>query len=264
MASPKTLFHEKKAIVEKVIRETDETRSILLRPEGGFAFKPGQFAMLTAPEAGEAPFAPSSSPGKTDTVQFTVKRAGRVSSAMHALKPGDIAGIRGPYGKPFSPGPQEDPEILIVCRDIGMANAVPFLHAVPELTTDFAKTVIWADPSSEFPKESEIPHFNGTTGLMRLAVSSGNRPAADFAAGLKRSGIHPERASVLLFCGDEENRSLAESVHHSGFRPEFIFIWTERKMSCAIGQCRHCAIGHVSVCLEGPLLPWSVLRSLRG
>jgi hypothetical protein len=35
-------------------------------------------------------------------------------------------------------------------------------------------------------------------------------------------------------------------------------------MSCAIGQCRHCTIDHLYVCREGPLLPMSGLRNLRG
>jgi len=264
MASSKTLFQVKKAVVERVIRETPDTRSILLRPEGGFSFRPGQFAMVTAPDAGEAPFAPSSSAEKTDTVRFTVRRVGSVTSRIHALKPGDIVGIRGPYGKPFSPEPQTDPEIAFLCRGIGMATVMPFLCAVLSGKNNFTKIALWADPAGEFPKAGDNPDFSGTIDVMRLEESSGNDSVMNQVGSLTRSGFHAEHGSVLLFCGQKENRILSEALLRSGFRPECIFLWTERKMSCAIGQCRHCTVDHLYVCREGPLLPMSGLRNLRG
>jgi hypothetical protein len=262
--SSRTLFHVKKAIVERVTRETQDTRTILLRPDGGFSFKPGQFAMVTAPDAGEAPFAPSSSAVKTDTVQFTVKRAGRVTSAIHVLKPGDAVGIRGPYGKPFSPERRDDPEIAFFCRGIGMATVIPFLHAVPDGKENHAKIALWADPSGAFPKAGENSDFTRSIGMMRMDESPGIGSAMKLAGSLKQSGFHPDRASVLLFCGQEENANLSGALLRCGFRPECIFLWTERKMACAIGQCRHCTIEHLTLCREGPLLPLSGLRNLRG
>ena len=264
MASSKTLFQVKKAVVERVIRETPDTRSILLRPEGGFSFRPGQFAMVTAQEAGEAPFAPSSSAEKTDTVQFTVRRAGSVTFGIHALKPGDVVGIRGPYGKPFSLEHQAETEIIFLCRGIGMATVMPFLCAVLDRKNSFTKIALWTDPAGTFPKAGENPDFTGTIDVMRMEESSGNDSVLNQVNSLTRSGFHPERASVLLFCGQEENGILSEALLRSGFRPESIFLWTERKMSCAIGQCRHCTVDHLYVCREGPLLPMSGLRNLRG
>jgi NAD(P)H-flavin reductase len=197
-------------------------------------------------------------------IQFTIRRAGSVTSRIHALKPGDIVGIRGPYGKPFSPEPQTDPEIVFLCRGIGMATVIPFLHAVLDRKNHFTKIALWADPAGAFPKAGENPDFIGTIDVMRLEESSGNDSVMNQVGSLTRSGFHAERASVLLFCGPEENVNLSEALLRSGFRSECIFLWTERKMSCAIGQCRHCTIDHLYVCKEGPLLPMSGLRNLRG
>jgi hypothetical protein len=145
-----------------------------------------------------------------------------------------------------------------------MATAVPFLHAVLGGKNGSHKIALWADPAAAFPKAEENSGLAGKAGMMRLEESSGIDSAADQADSLIRSGFDPARASVLLFCGTEENRIHSEALLHRGFGSERIFLWTETKMVCAVGQCRHCTIGHLTVCREGPLLPMAGFGNLRG
>jgi NAD(P)H-flavin reductase len=67
-------------------------------PESEFIFRTGEFIELTINGYGEAPFTPSSSPLIKDMLQVTVMRAGYVTEKIHALMPGDVVGIRGPFG----------------------------------------------------------------------------------------------------------------------------------------------------------------------
>ncbi|HJX10216.1 MAG TPA: FAD-binding oxidoreductase, partial [Candidatus Binatia bacterium] len=63
--------------------------------------KPGQFAEVSIPGIGEAPISISSSPTRDDSFEMVVRKAGRVSGAMHHLRAGDKVFIRGPFGTTF-------------------------------------------------------------------------------------------------------------------------------------------------------------------
>jgi NAD(P)H-flavin reductase len=66
-----------------------------------FAFKPGQCAMISLLGKGECMFAISSSPTKKDYIEVSVMRHGKVTSALHECEPGDVVGVRGPYGNNY-------------------------------------------------------------------------------------------------------------------------------------------------------------------
>ena len=61
---------------------------------------PGQFVEVSIMGMGESPISVSSSPnGKT--FEIVVRKVGDVTTKLHAMKPGDKVGIRGPFGKGF-------------------------------------------------------------------------------------------------------------------------------------------------------------------
>ena len=66
--------------------------------EQKFAYKAGQFAELSVAGKGEIHIGIASSPTEKGFVMFTVNKVGLVSSHLHAMKSGDIMGIRGPMG----------------------------------------------------------------------------------------------------------------------------------------------------------------------
>lgn len=59
-----------------------------------FAYLPGQFAEVSVFGTGEAPFGIASSPTEDDYLLFTVKRAGKVTQALHDSEPGRKIGVR--------------------------------------------------------------------------------------------------------------------------------------------------------------------------
>jgi len=66
-----------------------------------FSFKCGQCAMLSVLGKGESMISVSSSPLINDYLQFSILKSGRVTTALHEMEPGDVIGIRGPYGNGF-------------------------------------------------------------------------------------------------------------------------------------------------------------------
>jgi hypothetical protein len=90
----------------RVIPETGDTKTFHIQfldsaLRETFSFLSGQFAEYSVFGEGEATFCISSSPTRRDHLEFSVKRVGRVTEALHQLNQGDIIGLRGPYGNHF-------------------------------------------------------------------------------------------------------------------------------------------------------------------
>src|SRR5690348_14454420 len=59
---------------------------------------PGQFDMLYAFGVGEVPISTSGDPAGGDTLVHTIRAVGAVTKALCAARPGDVVGVRGPFG----------------------------------------------------------------------------------------------------------------------------------------------------------------------
>jgi NAD(P)H-flavin reductase len=57
-------------------------------------------------------------------------------------------------------------------------------------------------------------------------------------------------------------RCLVGELQESGLADDRIFLSLERRMSCGIGRCCHCAVGPLLCCTDGPVFPLSVLRQI--
>ncbi|MEM4424817.1 MAG: FAD-binding oxidoreductase, partial [Candidatus Nezhaarchaeales archaeon] len=58
-----------------------------------FTFKPGQFVEVSVPGVGESPISICKSPTRPGPLELLIRRVGRVTNAIHKLKPGDVVGI---------------------------------------------------------------------------------------------------------------------------------------------------------------------------
>jgi len=107
--------------ISKIIQENDinDLKTFRLEfqnPEDAKAYKhiPGQFGELTIFGYGECPIGIASSPTDGDFVEFTVKRVGVVTTALHEMKEGDTIGLRGPFGNGWPMDRLKGHHILII------------------------------------------------------------------------------------------------------------------------------------------------------
>ena len=89
------------AVIEKIIDETYDTKTFHFnfkdeKLRGEFTFESGQFGEYSVFGIGEATFCISSSPTRRDHLEYTVKRVGKVTNALHRLGVGAEIGFRGP------------------------------------------------------------------------------------------------------------------------------------------------------------------------
>ena len=87
-------------------QETPDTYTFAMTPVEGDAtlrFSPGQFNMLYLFGLGEVPISISGDPDKPEVLVHTARAMGSVTRAFAALGPGEMVGIRGPFGSTCAP-----------------------------------------------------------------------------------------------------------------------------------------------------------------
>src|SRR5712692_6704996 len=87
--------------VQRVRREIPDTFTLEMEPADGSSIPPfasGQFNMLYVFGVGEVPISISGDPAKPKPLVHTTRAVGTVTKTMRELKPGDVLGVRGPFG----------------------------------------------------------------------------------------------------------------------------------------------------------------------
>ena len=150
-----------KAKIEKIITETPTIKTFVLRPEEPVGFLAGQFMQVSVPGMGECPFTPSSDPQQTETIEFTVMKAGTVTAKLHAMEEGEALGIRGPYGKPYPIKDYYGKEIYIVGGGVGLAPLRSLLFALFHEINNLKKIEVrfGARTPSDIAYKNAIPNW---------------------------------------------------------------------------------------------------------
>src|SRR4030066_1963902 len=108
-------------VVDKIITEV-HTKDIktfrfkFVKPEdeAKYSYIPGQFGELSIYGKGESPIGIASSPTQKGYVEFTVQKAGVVTTALHEMEEGALMGIRGPMGNSWPLEFLEGKNIVVV------------------------------------------------------------------------------------------------------------------------------------------------------
>lgn len=272
-------YQPKEVVINRIYRDTPIVKRFtvefkLKKDQKEFEFIPGQIIELSLPGYNEAPFAVCSSAIKTDNFQITVRKAGRLTEAMHQLKVGDIFGVRGPYGNGFPLDVIKKRNTLIIAGGIGF---IPFRSLLMTI----------ADDKKNYPKDLQV--FYGTktedellfeTEYARwmkmydfhITLDKGKK--RKIAAGMVCDiglvtkliqQLHVNPNSIAIVCGPPVMcQFVINELKKLKFKDEDIYLSLERKMECGVGVCEHCAVGSKFVCKDGPIFQWSELKDIKG
>jgi NAD(P)H-flavin reductase len=83
--------------------------------------------MLYAFGVGEAAISASGDPAAPDTVH-TVRALGAVTRALCALAPGQVVGVRGPFGQPWPVEVAAGGDLLLIAGGLGLAPLRPVVY----------------------------------------------------------------------------------------------------------------------------------------
>ena len=268
------------ALVPKVARivdvtgETDseDVKTFTVVPEGwkAFDYMPGQCAMLSVFGEGECMISITSTHAENAPFEFSIKRVGRVTGALHELEVGHRIGVRGPYGNHFPAADWKGKNLLFIGGGIGLAPLRSVINYCLGRRSDYgAVTIVYGARSP------------GDLCFKRdLYQTWGERDDCDVhltvdAAGDDWSGavalvphyledMNPSpRETVAVTCGPPIMiKFTIEALKRLGFADDQIVTTLELKMQCGVGKCGRCNIGSRYVCTDGPVFTYAQMKTM--
>lgn len=222
---------------------------------------PGQFVEVTVPLAGEAPISISSSPDRSGTFELMVRRAGRVTAAMHDRGVGAKLGIRGPFGTHFPVDTaMRGHDVVFIAGGIGLAPLRSAIHYVLAHRADYGGVTILygAKSPSERLFVDELAAWvarDDVRCMQTVDRADGNwrGEVGVITKLIPSAGIEPKRV-VVVCCGPPiMYKFVVVSLYAVDVPDQSIFVSLERRMKCGIGKCGHCQIGGLYACTDGPV-----------
>lgn len=258
--------------IVEIIEETRDIKTFRLQGDSLFSYLPGQFAEVFVPGRGEAPFSITSSPTTEGILEFSIKRIGTVTTALHRLGEGEKIGVRGPYGNGFPLEELKNRNLLFVGGGIGLAPLRSLINYVlsPQHREEFGEVFILYGARSpedlvfkwELEKWQERKDLN-----LLVTVDRGNN------SWKGRVGLVPQVLKEEVKVDAKEWKSIVcgppimikftiKSLLEMAFSPSQIITTLEMRMKCGLGKCGRCNIGPFYVCQEGPVFSYEVLQKL--
>lgn len=230
---------------------------------------PGQFMMLWAFGVGEVPISVSGLPGDS-RLRHTIRRVGPVTERLGDVVPGEVIGVRGPFGTGWDLDGARGHDALVMAGGLGLAPLRPVVEHLLDRREEFERVAILIGARSpvDLPFTDDIARWTDR-GDVHLAVTvDAATPGWHGNVGVVTTlvaSLEVDPTTTRAFvCGPEVMmrfavRSLLERRHD----PTHIGVSLERNMQCAVGHCGHCQLGPEFVCRDGPVFPWErVARQL--
>jgi anaerobic sulfite reductase subunit B len=257
--------------VTRRTQELSDTWTLELEPVSGdrIDFAPGQFTMLYAFGIGEVPISVSGEPG--GPLVHTVRAVGAVSEAICAAQPGDVLGVRGPFGNVWPVEAAAGADIVVVAGGIGLAPLRPAVLQVLGRRGEYGDVAVLygSRTPADMLYKLELQRLRGRFDL-QVDVT------VDFAgAGWQgKVGVVPKLvagarfdpgATVAFVCGPEIMMHFAaRALLDRGVPSDRIYLSMERNMRCGLGHCGHCQLGPTLICRDGPVYRYDEMEQLMG
>ena len=252
--------------LHRVIRTVRETHDVVtLELETGDAngqAQPGQFNMLHVPGVGEAAISLSADPAAAGRLVHTVRALGSVSEALTRRRPGEVVGVRGPFGVGWPVTEIAGRDVVVIAGGIGLAPLRPIVHHVLAQRDCCARVAVLYGTRSpgDILYRAEVARWRGRLDVqvevtVDSAPESWRGSVGVVTRLLPRVRFDPEDVVVML-CGPEVMmRVTAAALRDRGVVRERIWVSLERHMTCGAGFCGRCQLGPVLVCRDGPVFP---------
>ena len=241
--------------IKNVVKHTDLEYTFSMEFKGDV--RPGQFFEVSLPKYGEAPISVSGI--GEDTVDFTIRRVGKVTNEIFENYVGDSLYIRGPYGNGFDVDNYKGKEIVIIAGGTGLSPVRGVVNYFAEHTDEAVSTTLIAGFKS--PKDVLFKDdFQAWKEKINVIQTVHSAPegyegpvgmVTKYIPDLKFENI--ENAVFICVGPPIMIKFTIMEIQKLGVPDESIWISHERKMCCGLGKCGHCKIGSTYICLDGPV-----------
>lgn len=256
--------------VQKMIEETSDTFTLEIGasvPGGEFAFRPGQFNMLYIFGVGEVPISISGNPADTHILVHTTRAVGSVTSAMRRLRPGDMLGVRGPFGSSWPLEQAVGRDLVLVAGGLGLAPLRPLIYEVLAKRECFGRVALLYGaraPEDILYREELAAWHNSGAMAVYLTVDRAVEPwpgNVGLVTRLIPRAPFGRHSCLALVCGPEiMMQASVAALEQRGVAPQRIFLSVERNMKCGCRLCGRCQWGPYFVCCDGPVFCYADVR----
>ncbi|VEN72905.1 Heterodisulfide reductase subunit F [Candidatus Desulfarcum epimagneticum] len=247
---------------------------VFLNPgdEEKFAYAAGQFAELSVAGVGEIPIGIASSPTEKGFVMFTVFKTGKVTAHLHAMKEGDIMGIRGPLGNWYPWDMLEGKNVLIIGGGFAFttlrSSIVYMLDPANRSKFKDIHVVYGARSPGMLLYKEELMEWEARDDIhMHITVDATDDPDWKYNTGFVPT-ITEQKAppagedTYAIICGPPIMIKFTQPVLDKlGYMHDHIIMSLENRMKCGIGLCGRCGIGKELVCKDGPVFTLEQLKT---
>jgi len=236
-----------------------------------FTYIPGQCAMISLFGKGECFFAISSSPTKKDYIEVSVMRLGKVTKTLHESEPGDVVGVRAPYGNGFDVDSWKGKKLVFIGGGIGQAPLRSLINYVVDNKKDYGKLdIIYGARTSTdlcFTDEFEVLKKQNDVNV-HLSIDEKEKDWKEFVGFVPTNllNVKPSpKNTIAITCGPPIMiKFVIQNLEKLGFTEDQIFTTLEMRMKCGIGKCGRCNIGNLYVCKDGPVFSYKQLKNIKG
>lgn len=238
-----------------VVKHTDLEYTFTMAFDG--EVKPGQFFEISIPKYGEAPISVSGI--GEGTVDFTIRRVGKVTNEIFENYVGDTLLIRGPYGNGFDVENYKGKEVVVIAGGTGVSPVRGVVQYFAKHVEEAKSTTLiagfrspsdvlfkadfeyWKDRINVIKTVDRAPEeYEGPVGMVTKYIPD-----------LKFEDI--ENTAFICVGPPIMIKFTVMEILKLGVPEKNIWISHERKMCCGLGKCGHCKIGSTYVCLDGPV-----------
>ena len=220
----------------------------------------GQFDMLYAFGVGEVPISTSGSHEADAPLIHTIRAVGAVTTALCALEPGAVVGVRGPFGNEWPLAEATGGDLVVVAGGIGLAPLRPAIRHALEHREDFGavSVLVGARTPQDLLFRDELEQWRSRLDLEVDVTVDAAQPGWHGRVGLVTTlipgAVMNPAAAVALVCGPEVMMTfVVRALVERGLPLECIWVSMERNMRCAVGHCGHCQLGPTLICRDGPV-----------
>jgi len=253
--------------------DTADTVTLGLTPPRPFGFLPGQFNMLSLPGIGEVPISVSGDPANTGSVLHTIRDVGAVTRALCALAPGQLLGVRGPYGTSWPVGAAEGGDLVVVAGGIGLPPLRPALYEALRQRERFGRVVLLygARTPADLLFTDELAGWRESARSGMDVLVTVDTATRDWRGSvgvvpdlIPRATFDPPATTALIVGPEVMMRFTVRALLTAGVPADRVYLSMERNMQCAAAMCGHCQLGPFLVCRDGPVFRYPELAAWLG
>ncbi|NLO47379.1 MAG: hydrogenase [Clostridiales bacterium] len=258
-------------VIQETVSDTQDVKTYKLKLDEPFDYRPGQFVEFSIAGIGECTFGFASSPLIKDYLELTVKRTGYVTENIHMLSEGSTVWIRGPFGNTFPLEKLEGNDLFYVAGGLGLAPLRPMIDYIfdPMYRGKYGKInmLMAARTPGDFIFAYDFDKWAAMPDTTFYQTIDNPMEGWDKLVGFPHTLIDQipfdMEKTVAVLCGPPVMiKALSNAFVQLGMSPERIYTTLEMRMTCGVGKCGKCNIGHKYVCIDGPVFSMAELGNM--